>query len=85
MVSGMTTIAKAVRSIQSPPASGVIPQLPPGGGHGRLAPVAQLAQVAVPAAEFKRLALLPGAGHFIDGQLEAMQHALSGWLREQLP
>jgi alpha/beta superfamily hydrolase len=37
------------------------------------------------AAEPKRLVLLPGADHFFAGQLEAMQSALAGWLKEQLP
>jgi len=36
------------------------------------------------AAEPKRLALLPGGDHFFTGQLEFMQKALSGWLKEQL-
>ena len=48
--------------------------------------VSGMTTVAVSAAEPKRLALLPGADHFLAGQLEALQRqALSGWLREQLP
>ncbi len=35
--------------------------------------------------EYKRLLLLPGADHFFTDQLEPMQQALSGWLKEQLP
>ena len=42
-------------------------------------------QVAATAAEPKKLVLLPGADHFFAGQLEAMQNALAGWLKEQLP
>jgi len=28
---------------------------------------------------------VPGADHFFTDQLEAMQRALAGWLKEQLP
>jgi alpha/beta superfamily hydrolase len=38
-----------------------------------------------PAAEPKRLLLIPGADHFITGHLEPIQQALAGWLKEQLP
>jgi alpha/beta superfamily hydrolase len=44
-----------------------------------------LTQVAASAAEPKRLILIPGADHFFTDQLEAMQRALAGWLKEQLP
>jgi alpha/beta superfamily hydrolase len=54
------------------------------GDHDQFAPAAQLAQVAVSAAEPKRLVLLPGADHFFTGQLEPMQQALCSWLKEQL-
>jgi alpha/beta superfamily hydrolase len=55
------------------------------GDHDQFAPATQLTQMAAAAAEPKRLVLLPGADHFFSGQLEPMQHALAGWLREQLP
>jgi alpha/beta superfamily hydrolase len=35
--------------------------------------------------ECERLVLLSGADHFFTGQLDTMQQALSGWLKEQLP
>jgi alpha/beta superfamily hydrolase len=62
-----------------------IPKLFLSGDHDQFAPAAQWAQVAGSAAEPKRLVLLPGADHFFTGQLNPMQHALSGWLKEQLP
>ncbi len=62
-----------------------IPKLFLSGDLDQFAPAAQLAQVAVSAAEPKTLVLLPGADHFFTGQLEPMQQALSGWLMEQLP
>ena len=53
------------------------------GDHDQFAPAAQLAQMA--ASEPKRLVLLAGADHFFAGQLEPMQQALFGRLKEQLP
>ncbi len=61
-----------------------IPKLFLSGDRDSFAPATQLAQVAAAAAEPKRLVLIPGADHFFTGQLEPMQHALSGWLKEQL-
>jgi alpha/beta superfamily hydrolase len=40
--------------------------------------------VAASAADPKRLLLLPGADHFFTSQLEPMQQALAGWLKEQM-
>jgi len=61
-----------------------VPKLFLSGDCDRFAPAEDLARVAACAAEPKRLTLLPGADHFFAGQLEPMQHALSGWLKEQL-
>ena len=61
-----------------------LPKLFLSGGHDQYAPATQLAQVAASAAEPKRLLLIPGADHFFTGQLDAMQQALGGWLKEQL-
>jgi hypothetical protein len=61
-----------------------IPKLFLSGDHDQYAPAAQLAQVAASAAEPKRLLLLPGADHFFTSQLEPMQQALAGWLKEQM-
>jgi alpha/beta superfamily hydrolase len=41
--------------------------------------------VAASGAEPKRAVSISGADHFFQGQLEQMQQALSGWLKEQLP
>jgi len=62
-----------------------LPKLFLSGDHDEFAPATQLVQVTASAAEPKRLVLLPGANHFFAGQLEAMQDALTGWLKEQLP
>jgi alpha/beta superfamily hydrolase len=62
-----------------------LPKLFLSGDHDQFAPSAQWAQVAGSAAEPKRLVLLPGADHFFTGQLNPMQNALSGWLKEQMP
>jgi alpha/beta superfamily hydrolase len=62
-----------------------LPKLFLSGDHDQFAPVAQLTRMAAYAAEPKRLVLLPGADHFFTGQLEPMQQALAGWLKEQLP
>jgi hypothetical protein len=60
-----------------------IPKLFLSGDHDQFAPAVQLARVTGYAAEPKRLVLIPDADHFFTGQLEPMQHALSGWLKEQ--
>ena len=60
-----------------------IPKLFLSGDRDQYAPAAHLTQVAVSAAEPKRLVLLPGADHFFTGHLQAMQSTLAGWLKEQ--
>ena len=60
------------------------PKLFLSGDHDQYAPAAQLAQVVDSASEPKRLLLIPAADHFFTGQLDAMQQALGGWLKEQL-
>jgi len=54
------------------------------GDHDQFAPASELAQVVASAAEPKRLILVPGADHFFTDQLQPMQYALTGWLKEQL-
>ena len=54
------------------------------GDRDQYAPRNDLQQIAANAAPPKTLVLLPGADHFFAGQLEAMQSALAGWLKEQL-
>jgi len=61
-----------------------LPKLFLSGDLDAFAPVAQLAHVFAHAADPKRLLLVPGADHFFSGQLEPMQSALAGWLKEQL-
>jgi alpha/beta superfamily hydrolase len=60
------------------------PKLFLSGDHDQFAPARLLEQVAESASEPKHLAFVPGADHFFTGHLEPMQHALSGWLKEQL-
>lgn len=55
------------------------------GAEDQYAPAAQLASTVAAAAEPKQLVLLPRTDHFFTGQLEPMQSALAGWLKEQLP
>jgi alpha/beta superfamily hydrolase len=62
----------------------IFPKLFLSGDHDQYAPAAQLAHVVGSAAEPKRLLFISGADHFFTGQLDAMQQALSGWLKEQL-
>jgi len=62
-----------------------LPKLFLSGACDPYAPTAELTEVAAAAAEPKQLVLLPRADHFFTGQLEPMQSALSGWLKELLP
>jgi uncharacterized protein len=62
-----------------------LPKLFLSGDHDPFAPAEQLIDVATSAADPKRLFLIPGADHFFTDQLETMQLALAGWLKEQLP
>jgi alpha/beta superfamily hydrolase len=61
-----------------------LPKLFLSGDRDQYAPAAQLARIVDSAAAPKRLLLIPGADHFFTRQLEAMQQALCGWLKEQL-
>ena len=61
-----------------------VPKLFLSGDHDEYAPGAQLAEVVDSAEEPKLLLNIIGADHFFTGQLEAMQQALRGWLKEQL-
>jgi alpha/beta superfamily hydrolase len=60
-----------------------IPKLFLSGDRDQYAPQAELESVVATAADPKQLVLVPGADHFFTGQLEAMQRALVGWLKEQ--
>lgn len=61
-----------------------IPKLFISGDRDPFASPAQLAAVAASAAEPRRHIVIPGADHFFSGQLEPMQRAVAGWLKEQL-
>jgi uncharacterized protein len=54
------------------------------GDRDQFASAADLQQVAATTAEPKKLAFIPGADHFFNGQLESMQNELAGWLKERL-
>lgn len=60
-----------------------IPKLFLSGDRDPFAPAEELAQLTASAAEPKQLRLIPDADHFFTGQLEPMQQALAGWLKEQ--
>ncbi len=62
-----------------------VPKLFLSGNRDQFAPAEQLHEVFAPAAEPKRLIFISEADHFFTGQLDAMQRALAGWLKEQLP
>ena len=61
-----------------------LPKLFLSGDHDPFAPRADLMRVATTAAGPKQLIFIPGADHFFTGQLEPMQKALAGWLKEQM-
>jgi len=61
-----------------------IPKLFLSGDRDQYAPAAQWRQVAASAAEPKRAVAIAGADHFFEGQLEQMQQAFAGWLKEQM-
>lgn len=54
------------------------------GDHDEFAPESDLQQIVSTAAGPKSLVLIPGADHFFTGRLDAMQKALSTWLKEQI-
>ena len=61
-----------------------IPKLFLSGDCDEFGPAGQLAEVANAAAEPRQLILIPHSDHFFTGQLEPMQQALAGWLKEQV-
>jgi hypothetical protein len=61
-----------------------LPKLFLSGDHDSFAPREDLLQVVENASNPKHVVLVPGADHFFTGQLEPMQRALAGWLKEQV-
>jgi alpha/beta superfamily hydrolase len=61
-----------------------VPKLFVSGSRDPYTPSAELKKVVEAAAEPKKVVLIPGADHSFTGQLDVMQQALSGWLKEQL-
>jgi alpha/beta superfamily hydrolase len=61
-----------------------IPKLFLSGDSDQFASSSSLSQVAAAARDPKQLVLVAAADHFFTGQLEPMQHALAGWLKEQV-
>jgi len=53
------------------------------GDRDQYAPAERLAQLTDSSSHPDRLRLIPDADHFFTGQLEPMQAALAGWLKEQ--
>jgi len=60
------------------------PKLFLSGERDQYGPAEALTQLSDSAAPPKRLLLLPGADHFFTDQLDSMQAALAGWLKEQM-
>jgi alpha/beta superfamily hydrolase len=81
---GLPTQAEGRETTCATLADCTIPKLFLSGDHDQYAPATQLAQVVDYASEPKRLLLIRGADHFFAGQLQPMQQALRGWLKEQL-
>lgn len=61
-----------------------IPKLFLSGDRDQFAPASSLSQVVATARDPKQLVLVAAADHFFTSQLEPMQQALSGWLKEQV-
>ena len=61
-----------------------LPKLFLSGDRDQFAPKQELEQAVDSASEPKSLVLIPDADHFFTGRLERMQHALAGWLKEQV-
>jgi alpha/beta superfamily hydrolase len=61
-----------------------IPKLFLSGDQDSFAPAADLKQVVDAAGEPRTLTFIPGADHSFSGQLDAMQSALAGWLKEHV-
>jgi hypothetical protein len=61
-----------------------IPKLFLSGDRDWFAPKAELEQVFNTATEPKQLVFVPGADHSFSDCLEAMQHSLAAWLKEQV-
>ena len=82
---GLPTQAEG-RTYQYPSlASCTTPKLFLSGDSDSYAPSRDLAQVVDSASEPKRLLFLHSSDHFFTGHLAAMQQALAGWLKEELP
>ena len=82
---GLPTCAEGRNYSYPSLSSCTIPKLFLSGDRDQYAPAAQWRQAASSAAEPKSAVAIPGADHFFQGQLEQMQQALAGWLKEQLP
>lgn len=61
-----------------------VPKLFLSGDQDQYATPQELEQVMESASAPRRLVFIPGADHFFTGQLNPMQNALAGWLKEQL-
>jgi hypothetical protein len=61
-----------------------VPKLFLSGDQDRYATSAELEAIVAPAAEPRKLVLVPGADHFFAGQLQPMQSELAGWIKEQV-
>lgn len=60
----------------------MLPKLFLSGDRDQYAPTDELRQIVADASDPKQMVLIPGADHFFTRQLEPMQQALAGWLKE---
>jgi alpha/beta superfamily hydrolase len=61
------------------------PKLFVSGARDQFGPPGEVERIAAAAAEPKRLVRVPGADHFFEGHLPAVQEAMEDWLRSILP
>lgn len=61
------------------------PKLFVSGTRDEFGPSGEVERIVAAAAEPKRLVRIPGADHFFEGQLPAVQKAMEDWLRSILP
>ena len=61
------------------------PKLFVSGARDEFGPLGEVERIVATAAEPKRLVRIPGADHFFEGRLPALESAIAEWLRSILP
>ena len=60
------------------------PKLFVSGSRDQFGPRVQLEEMAIMAAEPKKLVIIEGADHFFEGRMKEMREAIEGWVRETI-